>query len=80
MNLNDYQLFTRTTAVYPGANEHGFQEMNYLVLGLASEAGEVAGKLKKVIRGMRLNQKHSCLKSQTFFGIWCVLVIILVLL
>ncbi len=25
--------------------------MNYLVLGLASEAGEVAGKLKKVIRG-----------------------------
>lgn len=51
MNLNKYQEWTRTTAVYPGANEHGFQEMNYLVLGLASEAGEVAGKLKKVIRG-----------------------------
>lgn len=51
MDLKDYQLFTRTTAVYPGANQRGFQEINYLTLGLVSEAGEVAGKLKKVIRG-----------------------------
>ena len=51
MNLNEYQVWTRTTAVYPGAMEQGFQEINYLTLGLASEAGEVAGKLKKVIRG-----------------------------
>lgn len=51
MDLKQYQLWTRSTAVYPGANEQGFAEVNYLVLGLASEAGEVAGKLKKIIRG-----------------------------
>lgn len=51
MNLNEYIKWTRTVAVYPGAGEHGFNEVNYLVLGLTSESGEVAGKLKKIIRG-----------------------------
>lgn len=51
MDLNQYQSWTLTTAVYPGAGSHDFQEVNYLVLGLASESGEVAGKLKKIIRG-----------------------------
>lgn len=43
--LKNYQHFTRTTAVYPKD-----QELIYLALGLASEAGEVAGKVKKIIR------------------------------
>lgn len=55
MDLKQYQQWTRTTAVYPGANEQGFAEVNYLVLGLASESGEVAGKLKKIIRGDKIN-------------------------
>lgn len=50
MNLNEYQQFTRTTIAYP-CQVRSFEEMNYLVLGLTSEAGEVAGKLKKIIRG-----------------------------
>ena len=46
MNLNDYQAAALQTAVYPnqGAN------FAYPALGLAGEAGEVADKLKKVIR------------------------------
>lgn len=44
-SLNDYQEFTKTTAIYPKN-----KALEYLCLGLASEAGEVAGKLKKVIR------------------------------
>ena len=51
MNLIKYQEWTLSTAVYPNAGKHGFDEMNYLVHGLTSEAGEVAGKLKKIIRG-----------------------------
>jgi len=51
MNIIEYQNKTIETAVYPGAGEHGFQEINYLVHGLTSEAGEVSGKLKKIIRG-----------------------------
>ncbi len=46
MNLNEYQDFTRTTAVYPRE-----LALSYLALGLGSEAGEVQGKLKKVLRG-----------------------------
>jgi NTP pyrophosphatase (non-canonical NTP hydrolase) len=46
MDLNSYQTSALKTAVYPnmGAN------FPYPALGLAGEAGEVADKLKKVIR------------------------------
>jgi NTP pyrophosphatase (non-canonical NTP hydrolase) len=45
MNLNDYQNAARRTAIY--AEHH---RVIYPALGLASEAGEVAGKVKKVLR------------------------------
>jgi len=45
MNLNEYMEFTRSTAIYPKD-----QAFSYLALGLTSEAGEVAGKIKKGIR------------------------------
>ena len=51
MDIKQYQQWTLSTAVYPGAGEHGFNEALYLTLGLVSESGEVAGKVKKIIRG-----------------------------
>lgn len=45
MNLSDYQFWTRQTAIYPPDNA-----VEYLALGLCSEAGEVAGKVKKRLR------------------------------
>lgn len=45
MTLDDYQAFTRTTAIFPAD-----RALEYLGLGLASEAGEVAGVIKKWIR------------------------------
>jgi NTP pyrophosphatase (non-canonical NTP hydrolase) len=45
MDLNHYQQAARRTAIY--AEEH---RVIYPALGLASEAGEVAGKVKKVLR------------------------------
>ena len=44
--MDTYTKFTRMTAVYPEN-----QALEYLALGLTSEAGEVAGKMKKWIRG-----------------------------
>ena len=43
--FDSYQDFAETTAIYPED-----QALEYLALGLASEAGEVAGKIKKLIR------------------------------
>lgn len=45
MNFDEYQEQTRQFAIYPQKDA-----ITYLGLGIASEAGEVAGKLKKSIR------------------------------
>lgn len=45
MTINEYQEFTRTTAIYPAD-----RAMEYLTCGLASEVGEYLGKWKKIIR------------------------------
>lgn len=45
MEFDDYQAAAKTTALYGEA-----YRMTYPALGLASEAGEVAGKVKKVLR------------------------------
>jgi NTP pyrophosphatase (non-canonical NTP hydrolase) len=45
MDLNHYQQAARGTAIY--SERH---RVIYPALGLASEAGEVAGKIKKVLR------------------------------
>jgi NTP pyrophosphatase (non-canonical NTP hydrolase) len=44
-SFDDYQKFARSTAIYPP--DAG---IIYPALGLASESGEVAGKVKKYIR------------------------------
>ena len=44
-DFDEYQKFTRSTAVYPKD-----ASIVYPTLGLASEAGELAGKLKKQMR------------------------------
>lgn len=50
MNINEYQLWTRTTAKYPKEPVEFEPSLPYLVMGLAGEAGEVANKYKKIIR------------------------------
>jgi len=45
MNFNEYQNWTRETAIYPHKTAFA-----YLMAGLGSEVGEVLGKYKKEIR------------------------------
>jgi NTP pyrophosphatase (non-canonical NTP hydrolase) len=46
MNFTDYQTKSRVTAKYPAIGH----AVIYPTLGLVNEAGEVAGKIKKVFR------------------------------
>lgn len=46
MNFDDYQKQSRKTVVYPNPGSNYV----YPTLGLAGEAGEVANKIKKILR------------------------------
>ena len=46
MDLSEYQSRARATAVYPQAGDN----LLYPTLGLCGEAGEVAEKIKKMVR------------------------------
>lgn len=67
MDLNEYQLKSRKTALYPNAGDN----LPYLGLGIADESGEVAGKIKKFIRDYQMEsiadltneQKHDLAKE-----------------
>lgn len=52
MDLNQYQRLAITTLIKSkNQKESKLLLLSYLILGLSNEAGEVAGKLKKIIRG-----------------------------
>lgn len=59
MNFNEYQTIAKTTALYPRVGSNFI----YPTLGLVGEAGEVAEKVKKLIRDKQI--EDSALLSQT---------------
>ncbi len=69
MNFNDYQTRSRETAQYPSIG-HG---VIYPTLGLTNEAGEVAGKIKKIFRdkeGAIGEAEHDALKAELGDVLW----------
>lgn len=51
MEMDEYQKRATKYAEYPGANEPGHIEgLKYVAIGLASEAGEFAGAIKRIMR------------------------------
>ena len=69
MNFNDYQQKSRGTAKYPVIG-HG---VIYPTLGLVNEAGEVAGKIKKIFRdkdGVIGEAEKEALKAELGDVLW----------
>lgn len=69
MDFNDYQKKSRKTAKYPSIGD----PIVYPALGLVNEAGEVAGKIKKVFRdkGGEINgETKSALKAELGDVLW----------
>jgi NTP pyrophosphatase (non-canonical NTP hydrolase) len=69
MNFTDYQTKSRKTARYPVIG-HG---VIYPTLGLTNEAGEVAGKVKKIFRdkgGLIGTEEREALKSELGDVLW----------
>lgn len=69
MNFNDYQQKSRATAKYPAIGH----AVIYPTLGLVNEAGEVAGKIKKVFRdkdGQITPETREALKAELGDVLW----------
>ena len=71
MELSDYQRQSRVTAVYPDAGRN----LVYPTLGLSGEAGEVAEKVKKMIRddaGVLTDERRAALAKELGDVLWYV--------
>ena len=71
MNFTDYQKKSRETAFYPDAGNNFI----YPTIGLAGETGEVAEKVKKIIRdggGVLSDEKREDLKKELGDVLWYV--------
>jgi NTP pyrophosphatase (non-canonical NTP hydrolase) len=71
MTLDEYQTQSRRTAVYPTLG----QSFVYPALGLCGEAGEVAEKIKKVVRddgGVCSEEKKQEIKKELGDVLWYV--------
>ena len=71
MELSDYQSRSRQTAVYPDAGEN----LLYPTLGLCGEAGEVAEKVKKLLRddaGVLTDARREALAGELGDVLWYV--------
>ncbi len=69
MNFSDYQQKAKQTAKYPVIG----QGVIYPTLGLTNEAGEVAGKIKKIFRdkdGIISETDREALKSELGDVLW----------
>lgn len=50
MELNEYQTATSATAIYPEKGKRTGSAINYTIIGLVGESGELANVWKKALR------------------------------
>jgi NTP pyrophosphatase (non-canonical NTP hydrolase) len=71
MDFNEYQTLASRTATFDGKQKE--YQMLYLTLGIAGESGEVAEKVKKILRndnGVVDPEKRDALKHEIGDVLW----------
>ena len=71
MEINEYQMLAKKTAIYPDIGSN----IIYPTLGLVGEAGETANKVKKVIRdggGKMSEEARGAIKEELGDILWYV--------
>lgn len=71
MDFNDYQKLSRETAIYPNVGKN----FVYPTLGLSGESGEIAEKVKKILRdneGIISDETSELLKKELGDVLWYV--------
>jgi NTP pyrophosphatase (non-canonical NTP hydrolase) len=71
MDFNEYQKLSRETAIYPDLGKNFI----YPTLGLSGEAGEIAEKVKKIIRdsnGVPTDETKELIKKELGDVLWYV--------
>lgn len=71
-HLDEYQDWTDTTAVYPGALASELPAIAYTALGLAGEAGEIANKVKKLLRDEDTPERRRAIGDELGDVLWYV--------
>jgi NTP pyrophosphatase (non-canonical NTP hydrolase) len=75
LSMTDYQMAAAETGIYPGHGEATTEAINYTVLGLVGEAGEIANGFKKSIRdegGVVTGEKAQALAAELGDVLWYV--------
>jgi NTP pyrophosphatase (non-canonical NTP hydrolase) len=70
MTFDEYQGKTAETAIYPNHIPDELAGVIYCGLGLAGEAGEVAGKIKKLIRDGDTPEKRRAIVKEIGDCLW----------
>lgn len=71
MDFNEYQEKASVTATFTGKQEE--HQLMYLALGVCGESGEIAEKIKKIIRndeGVVSDEKRESIRSEIGDVLW----------
>jgi NTP pyrophosphatase (non-canonical NTP hydrolase) len=70
ISFSQYQAETPKTAAYPDSGTGSLPALSYVALGLAGEAGEVANKVKKLIRDEDSAEKRAAILAEAGDCLW----------
>lgn len=70
MQFYVYQQATKRTAIYPGVSTARLSAIEYCALGLAGEAGEIANKVKKLVRDGDNGEKRKAIRDEVGDVLW----------